>query len=83
MAVRKQCNRYRSEPYGDDFNEVLKRAKRFFKDGTFGIYKREEFTIWSTFRAACWGEPDNAIYYTKNGHKWEIDNKRERNGGNT
>ena len=30
MAVRKQCNRYRTEPSGTDYKTVLKKGKAFF-----------------------------------------------------
>lgn len=30
MAVRKQCNRYRTEPHGYDYKEVLKKGKAFY-----------------------------------------------------
>ena len=30
MAVRRQCNRYRTEPSGYDYKDVLKRGKAFF-----------------------------------------------------
>lgn len=73
MAVRRQINRYRTEPYGDDFEDVLKRAKRFFKDGTFGIF--EYRGIWSTYRP-IWGDPKGSIYFTKIGRRWERSEKR-------
>ena len=31
MAVRSQHNRYREEPWGHDFNDVLKRGKVFHR----------------------------------------------------
>ena len=38
MAVRKQYNRYKTEPSGKDFEEVLKKAKTFFRNtGRFEI----------------------------------------------
>lgn len=39
MAVRRQCNRYKTEPFGSDEQNVIKRAKAFFKDGEFMITK--------------------------------------------
>ena len=37
MAVRKQCNRYRTEPYGMAYEEVLKKAKAFYR--TAGVFE--------------------------------------------
>lgn len=40
MAVRRQCNRYKSEPYGLNFQTVLKKAKAFYRSvGVFEIYQ--------------------------------------------
>lgn len=70
MAVRKQCNRYRTEPFGRGFEDVLKRAKAFFKDGTF--YITEYKGCYSAFRPALgFNDPANAVYFTKTGRKWE------------
>ena len=70
MAVRKQCNRYKTEPFGTDYNDVLKRAKRFFKDGTFMMVKYGN--VWtSTTVPIGFKKPENAIYFTKNNGRWE------------
>ena len=42
MAVRKQCNRYRTEPFGKDYKAVLKKAKAFFSRG--GYHESFEMT---------------------------------------
>ena len=41
MAVRKQCNRYRTPPSGTDFDNVLKRGKTFYRS-----YGEFEMTPW-------------------------------------
>ena len=69
MAVRKQHNRYRTEPYGTDFGNVLKRAKAFFKDGEFYITKYRE--VFSAFRPSIGFEnPKDAVYFEKQGRFW-------------
>ncbi|WP_458397846.1 hypothetical protein [Anaerotignum sp.] len=62
MAVRKQHNRYRTEPAGTDFEDVVKKAKAFYKDGTFGIWKYE--SVWNTFRPSiAFKDPEGTIYF--------------------
>lgn len=70
MAVRHQHNRYRTEPYGADFDDVVRRAKRFFKDETFIITKYKD--IYSAFRSnePAFKDPDDAIYFDKIGRRW-------------
>ena len=69
MAVRRQCNRYRTEPYGNDFDNVLKRAKAFFKDGTFFITKHND--LYFAFRPSLgFNDPVDAIYYDKQEKRW-------------
>lgn len=75
MAVRKQCNRYKTEPYGRDFNDVLKRAKAFYKDETFYITKYGH--IYSAFRPSIgFKDPSDAVYFDKIGRRWV---RRENN----
>jgi len=70
MAVRKQCNRYKTEPYGIDFHDVLKRAKAFYKDGTIMIVKYGD--IFTSSRPSIgFKNPDNAVFFTKKGNKWQ------------
>lgn len=69
MGARKTHNRYRTEPYGSDFRDVLKRAKAFFKDGTF--YISEYCNVYSSNRPSVWAkDPTNAVYFTKVNNKW-------------
>ena len=76
MAVRRQCNRYKTEPWGTDYKEVLKRAKAFFKDETFYITKYN--TVYCSFRPSFrFKDPDDAVYYKKVGHKWIEQSKED------
>lgn len=62
MSARSHRNRYRTSPSGTDFSEVVKRAKIFFGDGVFGVWKYGD--VWSTFRPSVWAsDPAGAIYY--------------------
>lgn len=74
MAVRKQHNRYRTEPYGKDFESVLKRGKAFHTYGnlhdSFMMTKYRD--TWCAFKLPAWGAiPEDAIVYKWNGKKWE------------
>lgn len=76
MAVRRQCNRYRTTPHGTDRVEVLRRAKRFFRTGL----NTDAFMIWGE-NGKTW-EADylphnkdaklpNMVLYRWNGTRWE------------
>lgn len=70
MAVRHQHNRRKTEPWGTDFNDVLKRAKAFFKDGVFYITKYQD--IYSAGRPSIvFKNPDDARYFQKQGRWWK------------
>lgn len=75
MSVRKQCNRYRTEPFGTDFEEVLKRGKRFF---SVGYTPGDQFmmtkygTTWTACQLPAFGKiPTDAIVYEKDGRYWK------------
>lgn len=69
MGARSTHNRYKTEPFGRDYKDVLKRAKAFFKDGTF--YISEYNNVYCSFRPSVWAkDPENAVYFTKVNHKW-------------
>lgn len=72
MAVRKQHNRYRTEPFGTDFSEVLKKSKAFFKDGTFMIFGGIHGRVWCASRlpASCFALPQDARIFTKVSGRW-------------
>ena len=69
MGARSTHNRYKTEPFGSDFKDVLKRAKAFFKDGTFYITKFNK--TYCSERPSVWAkDPSDAVYFTKVNHKW-------------
>lgn len=69
MGARRTINRHKTEPFGNDFDDVLKRAKAFYKDGTFYLSKYGE--TYTAFRPSIsFKDPDNAIYFEKQGRKW-------------
>ena len=54
MAVRQQHNRYRTEPHGYDYDEVLKKGKVFYRaSGEFEMspYKSpyDDRVMWTAF----------------------------------
>ena len=81
MEVRRQCNRYREEPYGTDFDNVVRRAKLFYKDGTFLVSKFKH--IYCAQRPAIkpYKDPDGAVYFEKVGHRWERRDKEVKERG--
>lgn len=71
MAVRRQCNRYRTEPYGKDFNDVLKRGKAFHKDGVFMVWGGSRGGVWEADRLPAFGTiPEDARIFAKTGKRW-------------
>ena len=73
MSVRRQCNRYRTEPCGEDKNDVIKRAKRFFGNDCFLIRKLHENGIWHSQRLSLppFKNPDGAEYFRKVSGRWQ------------
>ena len=73
MAVRRQCNRYKTEPFGKDYNDVLKRGKSFFKiEGEFMMMPPlYEGSIWTAHRLPVFGSlPKGAIVFAKENGRW-------------
>ena len=70
--VRRQCNRYKTEPFGSDREDVLKRAKRFFRD--HGAFMLTEYgNTYSAFSIPAFGSiPSGAVVYRFRGGKWEV-----------
>lgn len=70
MAVRRQINRYKTEPFGRDFNEVLRKGKRFHSIvGEFMMV--EYFGVWTAAATVKRGAtPKGAIIFKKMGRKW-------------
>lgn len=69
MAVRSTHNVARTDPWGRDFADVLKRSKAYYKDGTFFLWQYKE--IWQSGRPSiAFKDPDGSIYFTKQGRHW-------------
>ncbi len=79
MGVRRQCNRYKTNPYGSDFNDVLKRAKAFFKDGEFMIWGGTHGVWCADFLPGkAFSLPKDAHIFRKVGRRWiEVMPERE------
>lgn len=71
MAVRRQCNRYRTEPFGEDFDDVVKRAKAFYKDETFLVSKFNRTYCAERPAIHPFKDPEDAVYFVKVGRRWE------------
>lgn len=69
MSIRKQCNRYKTEPFGTCFEDVLKRAKAFYKNGTFYISKYGN-TYTALRPSIAFKDPSDAIYFVKQNGRW-------------
>lgn len=69
MAVRKTINRYKTEPFGHEYKEVLKRGKAFHKDGSFMMVEYK--SVWTAASLPAWGKlPDGARVYEKVSGRW-------------
>lgn len=69
MGARRTINRYKTEPFGTDFNDVLKRAKAFYKDGTFYMTKCGD--TFTAFRpSVAFKDPADAVCFEKQGRRW-------------
>lgn len=69
MAARSTRNRYRTEPFGRDFADVLKRGKAFHNPNAFMMV--EYGGIWTALSLPTWGEmPAGAIVFKKIGARW-------------
>lgn len=70
MAVRRQCNRYRTEPFGRDYEDVLKRGKAFYKEGSFMM--AEYSGVWSALNIPAFGTlPESARIFSKIDGRWQ------------
>lgn len=71
MAVRRQINRYKTEPYGSDEINVIKRAKQFFSSsGEFIITKYGNTYISSHPVVSTFKEPEGARHFVKKDDRW-------------
>lgn len=71
--VRKQCNRYREDPYGTDYRDVLQRGKRAHRlSGEFMVWGGSKNGVWLASTLPGWGRlPDDATVYRWTGKRWE------------
>lgn len=81
MAVRRQCNRYKTAPSGRDFQEVLKKAKSFFRNtGRFEIALFGGVYTTTGETDPCYSVPDGTRFFVFNGKRWkETDRSDKRN----
>lgn len=84
MAVRKQCNRYRTAPSGRLRYEVVQKAKRFFRTGL----NDDAFMVWGECKldkdgndVSFWQSDHipaydcnlpNQRFYKWNGTRWKV-----------
>lgn len=70
MSVRKSINRYKTDPFGESFDDVVKRAKAFYCDGAFIVFKYGK--TWNASRpAAGFNNPQGSVAFTKINGKWK------------
>lgn len=72
MGARSTHNRKPTEPFGRDYNDVLKRAKAWFsKYGYRAFMITKYIDTYSTFSVSgCFKNPDGARFYVKYGRFW-------------
>ena len=74
MGARRQCNRYKTAPYGTSKEDVLKRAKRFFRiDGEFMIHSGG--SLWFSDYLPHFGP---GAFPSREDYKWHEPTKRWR-----
>lgn len=77
MAVRRQCNRYRTEPSGRDYKAVLKKGKAFFTyNGYHQPFEMSNYDgLWLAHRRTLPGfavhEGTILIEWNREKNKWE------------
>ncbi len=85
MSVRKQHNRYRTEPYGRNYKDVLKRGKAFFTIGGehYSFEMSQYHGIWTaherTLPGCSPGRGAIIVEWNQRKRKWEErEHKKER-----
>ena len=84
MSVRKQHNRYRTEPYGRNYKDVLKRGKAFFTIGGehYSFELSQYHGIWTAHERTlpgCIPEGTIIVEWNQRKRKWEErEYKKER-----
>lgn len=80
MAVRKQCNRYRTDPMGEDYKTVLRKGKAFFTH--VGIHTTFEIAPFEISAGKTWWHAHRLTVAPFKQHegtiivKWNLDKKR-------
>lgn len=79
MGARRSINRYKTEPFGRDYDDVLKRGKVFHRDrGSFMMLKYGN--TWNAFELPAFGKlPEDAIVITKKNGRW-VEGSEEGSG---
>jgi len=79
MGARSTHNRKPTEPFGGDYDDVLKRAKAWFsKYGYRSFYITKYGNTYSTFTVrSCFKSPDDARFYVKDSRFWRETNEEE------
>ena len=73
MSARSHRNRYRVEPFGTSYEDVLQRGKSFH-DSSFMMV--EYGGTWGAYSIPVFGElPKGAIIFTKDGKRWKGERK--------
>ena len=72
MGARKSINRYKEDPCGKDFNEVLKKGKRHFLGDPFMVWGGRDYSscgLWMASSIPGWGKipSDVRIFRKVNG----------------
>jgi hypothetical protein len=72
MGARSTHNRKPTEPFGENYDDVLKRAKAwFYKYGYTSFYITKYGNTYSAFSvSSCFKNPDDARFYVKYGRFW-------------
>ncbi len=77
MGVRRQCNRYTTQPWGKDEADVIRRAKRYFNYFPFAfiIVKRSDLFFANPPALPPFKDPEGARLYKKVDGRWREINK--------
>lgn len=78
MAARRQINRYREEPFGRDYADVLKRGKAFHRYSDSFMMTQSRGGLWLACFLPAFGIPDDAIIFTKKNGRWVEKSKEEQ-----
>ena len=77
MGIRRTINRHRTEPYGDDYHDVLRRGKAFYRAS--GVFEMIPFThsdgrtFWLAYSESL---PNNSKFNGTRTFKFDTSHKR-------